>query len=191
MSCFSPLLVRTLGETLNSNDLDTDTVLAAGWVWLPGLKFLQKKKQTLQAFLTPYFLRLSSCSVDPGSANAASDGIDAHRVSGFQGWKKLRNVIIFGSWNFSGLFKKKSKVMKMSCFFTPDMCDYALCFWQNKKLRSGISNWKMRRRYNKSIPLVVLEQVFTSSRGSHPDLWPPSEGTLEDYRKDKSHFKVL
>lgn len=71
-----------------------------------------KKKQTLQAFLTPYFLRLSSCSVDPGSANAASDGIDAHRVSGFQGWKKLRNVIIFGSWNLSGLFKKSLKWWK-------------------------------------------------------------------------------
>lgn len=39
--------------------------------------------KTLQAFLTPHFSRLSSRSADPGSANAASDGDDAHMVSVF------------------------------------------------------------------------------------------------------------
>lgn len=45
-----PLLVRILEETLNSNDLAAKTVLAAGWVWLPGLKFLQKKTKHYKRF---------------------------------------------------------------------------------------------------------------------------------------------
>lgn len=66
--------------------------------------------------------------------------------------------------------KKVSKMTKMSCFFTPDICDCKFYvtdkMWkQDKKLRPGIWNWKMARKYNKRILLGILEQewVFTSS----------------------------
>lgn len=136
------------------------TVLAVREVWLPGLKFLQKTphktnqknnktKKNKNTTLTPHFSRLSSCSAYPGSANTVSNANDAHRL-----FKAGRNWSVW-TWNFSvSCFKKKKKilssVMKMSFFLCSwYMWLYILCYWEKnvktrKKLRSAISNWKVK-----------------------------------------------
>lgn len=179
------------------------TVLAVREVWLPGLKFLQKNphktnqknnktKKNKNTTLTPHFSRLSSCSAYPGSANTVSNANDAHRL-----FKAGRNWSVW-TWNFSvSCFKKKKKilssVMKMSFFLCSwYMWLYILCYWEKnvktrKKLRSAISNWKVKYiKQKKKQPTGfswVGMSLYQLQGCPHPDL---TEGM-----RGKSLEKVL
>lgn len=132
------------GKTLTSRDLAVETVSAAGsgsgcqaGDFYPPQKNQTNPLKTLRAFLTPRFSRLSSRGADPGSAHTARRGDGAHRVSGFNGWKKLNLIILFL------VTQKISKLM--NCFF------YSWNMWKGTcvRRRSHPDLWPPREESEK------------------------------------------
>lgn len=135
--------------------------------------------------MTPHFSRLSSCSAYPGSANTVSNANDAHRL-----FKAGRNWSVW-TWNFSvSCFKKKKNKKPLfsdeNVFFF--LCSwymwlYILCYWDKnvktrKKLRSAISNWKVKyikqtNKQKKKQPTgfsLVGMSLYQLQGCPHPDL---------------------